>query len=487
VVLFEQGDLASATSSASTKLIHGGLRYLEQYAIHLVREALGEREVLLNIAPHLVQPLRFVLPHHDGLRPRWMLSAGLFLYDHLGGRSILPRSRALDLTRDVAGAPLQARYTRGFEYSDCRVDDARLVILNAVDAAARGALIRPRTRVIGATRRAECWELKVEGPGGAESVPARVVVNAAGPWVGEVLHHVLGSSGAGAVRLVQGSHVVVPKLYGHDRAYIFQNRDRRIEFAIPYQRDFTLIGTTDRDYSGDPAKVAAGDDEVAYLCRAVSDYFRTPVTPDQAVWRYSGVRPLYDDGARKAQNATRDYVLSLDADAGRAPLLSVFGGKVTTYRRLAEAALDHLTEYLDAARAPRWTAGAALPGGNFAPGALNAQVDVFAGQHPFLGRDLAARLVGAYGTRAGHMLAGAASMADLGEHFGAGLTAREVRYLMREEWAATPEDVLWRRSKLGLFVTPGCTAALEDFMARETIEASRHGRSLSPQAGKGSG
>jgi glycerol-3-phosphate dehydrogenase len=459
VVLFEQGDLAHATSSASTKLVHGGLRYLEQYQFRLVREARAEREVLLRIAPHLVTPLRFVLPHHDGLRPPWMLRLGLFLYDHLGGRRSLPASRQVDLTSDPAGAPLKPRYRLGFEYSDCRVDDARLVVLNARDAAERGALIRPRTRVLAAARRADRWVLATTA---GEAVEARIVVNAAGPWVEPVLHGILGSRAPGAIRLVQGSHIVVPKLYDHDRAYIFQNRDRRVDFAIPYRGAFTLIGTTDRDYAGDPAAVAASEEEIAYLCRAVSEYFRAPVRPEAVVWRYSGVRPLYDDRAGRAQEASRDYVIGIDAPAGQAPLLSVFGGKITTYRRLAEAALARLAPFLDAARAPRWTATVPLPGGDEAPEVVRAAL---LRAHPFLDPATAERLAFAYGGRARRVLDGAAAAADLGEDFGAGLSAREVRYLMAEEWAETAEDVLWRRTKLGLFVTPDETARLAAFMA----------------------
>ncbi|HVV94483.1 MAG TPA: glycerol-3-phosphate dehydrogenase [Hyphomicrobiales bacterium] len=461
VVLFEQGDLAHATSSASTKLVHGGLRYLEQYQFRLVREALAEREVLLKIAPHLVRPLSFVLPHHEGLRPPWMLRLGLFLYDHLGGRRSLPPSRALDLTRDVAGRPLQPRYRQGFEYSDCRVDDARLVVLNARDAADRGAVIHPRTRIAAATRHADRWVLATAA---GEEVEARVIVNAAGPWVEPVLHGVLGSRAPGAIRLVQGSHIVVPKLYDHDRAYIFQNRDGRVDFAIPYLGAFTLIGTTDRDYAGDPDKVAASDEEVAYLCRSVSDYFRDPVRPEAVVWRYSGVRPLYDDHAGKAQEASRDYVLGLDAPADKAPLLTVFGGKITTYRRLAEAALVRLAPHLDATRAPRWTARTPLPGGDVSPATVRTAL---LGDHPFLTPALAERLAFAYGSRARVILKGAGKAADLGEDFGAGLSAREVRYLMAEEWAETAEDVLWRRTKLGLFVTADQAARLAAFMAQE--------------------
>ncbi len=340
VLLLEQGDLAGATSSASTKLIHGGLRYLEHYAFRLVREALAEREVLLRAAPHIIQPLRFVLPHHPGLRPRWMIRAGLFLYDHLGGRDILPASRSLDLRRDPAGVPLQPRYTSGFEYSDCWADDARLVALNARDAAARGATIRTRTRCTEARVIDGLWHLTAQD---GSTACARALVNATGPWVSQLLSGALGETAPTRIRMVKGSHIVVPRLFDHDRCYMFQNADGRICFAIPYQDDFTLIGTTDEDYTGDPAEAAISPAEEQYLCAAVSAYLRVPVDPAAICWRYAGVRPLRDDGSSKAQEATRDYVLEVQAPTGSPPLLSVFGGKLTTYRRLAEAALTRLT------------------------------------------------------------------------------------------------------------------------------------------------
>ncbi|MGL4974436.1 MAG: glycerol-3-phosphate dehydrogenase, partial [Bosea sp. (in: a-proteobacteria)] len=348
VVLFEQDDLASATSQWSSKLIHGGLRYLEHYKFRLVREALIEREVLLNIAPHIIWPLRFVLPHHKGLRPAWLLRLGLFLYDNLGGRKILPATRTLDLRSDAAGKPLKAGYATGFEYSDCWVNDARMVVLNAMDAKARGATIHTRTRVVAATRGSDHWTLTTRNidTGEERQTRARIVINAAGPWVASVIGDVLHTHTTSKVRLVQGSHIVVPKLFDHDKPYIFQNADGRIIFAIPYEQDFTLIGTTDQDYHGDPAKVSISDAEVAYLCEAAGEYFTKAITPADVVWRYSGVRPLYDDGASKAQEATRDYVLTLDAGTGQAPLLSVFGGKITTYRKLSEAVMDKLAGHL---------------------------------------------------------------------------------------------------------------------------------------------
>ncbi|MFK8252619.1 glycerol-3-phosphate dehydrogenase [Ancylobacter terrae] len=480
VVLLEQGDLAGATSSASTKLIHGGLRYLEHYEFRLVREALMEREVLWAMAPHIIRPLRFVLPHHAGLRPAWLLRLGLFLYDHLGGRKLLPATRTVDLTQDVTGRPLRADYRRGFEYSDCWVEDSRLVVLNALDAAERGADIRPRSRVVSAERGADHWRLDVENMEGRgrETIRARALVNAAGPWVHEVLSRIVRANEPASVRLVQGSHIVVRKLYDHDRAYIFQNGDGRIVFAIPYEHDFTLIGTTDRDYKGAPHEVAASTEEIAYLCAAASEYFRSPVAPADVVWTYSGVRPLYDDGASKAQEATRDYVLELDdgeAGAPRPALLSVFGGKITTYRRLAEHAIEKLKGHLDAAAKPAWTGGAGLPGGDFGVFDTPRVLAQVLRAHPFLDEALAARLVRAYGTRALRLLDGARSSADLGRVFGADLTEAEVLYLMREEWARTAADVLWRRSKLGLRLRKDEAAALEAFMA-EQIRGGRSAR-----------
>jgi glycerol-3-phosphate dehydrogenase len=465
VVLFEQNDLASGTSSASTKLIHGGLRYLEHYEFRLVREALMEREVLWRLAPHIVWPLRFVLPHHAGLRPSWLLRIGLFLYDHLGGRRLLPPTRSLDLRTNPAGAPLKDGFRRAFEYSDCWVEDSRLVVLNARDAAERGASIRPRTRAASARRDGDGWLVEAQDEDGArESVRAKVLVNAAGPWVGSVLTEVVRLEAPAPVRLVQGSHIVVPRLHEHERCYIFQNADNRIVFAIPYERDFTLIGTTDRDYTGDPAAVAATEDEIAYLCAAAGEYFRTPIAAVDVVWSYSGVRPLYDDGATRAQEATRDYVLHLDAAEGQPALLSIYGGKITTYRRLAEAALEKLSEHLPAGRRPAWTATAPLPGGDFPVQGYEDLVAATLARHPYLPRALAARLVRAYGTKVERLLAGAASTADLGQVFGADLTEAEVRYLMAEEWATRADDVLWRRSKLGLRLSPAETTALDAFM-----------------------
>ena len=467
VFLCEMNDLASGTSWASTKLIHGGLRYLEYYEFRLVREALIEREVLWRIAPHIVSPLRFVLPHHAGLRPAWLLRLGLFLYDHLGGRKLLPPTRTLDLTHDEVGRPLKAgRFTRGFEYSDCAVDDVRLTVLTARDAADRGAVIAPRTRATQIARDGEVWRVTTEDTvsGARNVIEARALVNAAGPWVEEALALDAESRAGASIRLVQGSHIVVPKLYAHDRAYIFQNADGRIVFAIPYRDDFTLIGTTDRDYHGDPARVTATAEEIAYLCAAVSEYLANPVKPNDVVWSYSGVRPLYDDGASEAKAATRDYVLALDVSEG-APLLSIYGGKITTYRRLAEEALEKLSPYLPG-RAARegWTASAPLPGGDLDVSAFPTLAEQLSRDFPFLTAAHANRLAHAYGTRATKMLGGATSMTDLGRSFGATLTAREVDYLMTHEWARTAEDVIWRRSKLGLRMSAAEIAALDAWM-----------------------
>ena len=468
VYLCEKDDLASGTSSWSTKLIHGGLRYLEYYKFRLVREALQEREVLWAIAPHIIHPLRFVLPHHKGLRPAWLLRLGLFLYDHIGGRGRLPATRTLDLTKDVAGLPLKKGDGRlAFEYSDCSVDDARLVVLNARDAAARGAIIRTRSQAVSATRESDGWTVHVRSSAGDETVRARVLVNAAGPWVADVLTKTLGLQAAAKVRQVQGSHIVVRKLYDHDRCYIFQNADNRIIFAIPYRDAFTLIGTTDRDWLGAPDDVKASDEEIDYLCAAASDYFVQPVTRADIVWTYSGVRPLYDDGSSAAQAATRDYVLDVDDAANGAPLLSVFGGKITTYRRLAEHALEKLHGHLGAASglSPGWTARAPLPGGAFPTDGFGALIDGLARDYPFLTRAHAQRLAGAYGLDARELLGTAKTLADLGEDFGATLTAVELRWLCQREWAQTADDVLWRRSKLGLALGADAVARVEAFLA----------------------
>src|SRR6201995_3247054 len=467
VFLCEMNDLASGTSSWSTKLVHGGLRYLEYYEFRLVREALIERELLWRIAPHIIRPLRFVLPHHAGLRPAWLLRLGLFPFDPIGGRHLLPPTRSVDLARDEVGKPLVPnRYTRGFEYSDCFVDDARLVVLTARDAADRGADIRTRTRAVELRQADGIWQVTVENTvsGERSTISARVLVNAGGPWVENVLAVGAGVNARAKVRLVQGSHIVVRKLYDHDRAYMFQNADGRIIFVIPYQDDFTLIGTTDRDYHGDPAKVKATTEEINYLCNAASEYLAKPVKPADVVWTYSGVRPLYDDGASEAKAATRDYVFELDTPGG-APLLSIYGGKITTYRRLAEEALERLAPYLRSAKAREgWTGKSPLPGGNMDVSALPALTAELQRNYPFLTQEHANRLAHAYGTRAAKVLGNAKSLADLGQSFGATLTAAEVSYLMTWEWALSAADVVWRRSKLGLRLSAAEIATIDEWI-----------------------
>lgn len=457
VLLLERGDLAQGTSSASTKLIHGGLRYLEHYEFALVRESLTERERLWAIAPHIVWPLRFVLPHVKGLRPRWLLRLGLFLYDHIGGRRKLPPAQGIDLRRHPAGAPLKEGLVHGYAYSDCWVDDARLVVLNARDAAERGAEVRTRCEVTALRRVSGHWQIAT--PQGTFN--ARVVVNAAGPAVLSLLERA-NEKADYAMRLVRGSHIVVRKLFDHPFAYFFQLPDGRIFFAIPYEQDFTLIGTTDADHTGGPIEASA--EEIAYLCEGASGYFRQPVTPADVVWTYSGVRPLVDDGSGKPEAATRGYRLDLsDPDEG-APLLSVYGGKITTYRHLAEEAVDKLAGRLPAIAGEAWTGGKPLPGGDFpmeGAAALTAQV---ARLYPFLEPGWVLRLVRSYGTDAAAMLGEAKTLADCGRHFGHGLTEREVRWLVEREWACTADDVLWRRSKLGLRFSGGEKAALAEWL-----------------------
>jgi glycerol-3-phosphate dehydrogenase len=465
VVLVEQNDLASGTSSASTKLIHGGLRYLEQWAFRLVREALAEREVLLRAAPHLVRPMRFVLPAAPGPRSPLMMRIGLFLYDHLGARKILPSTRTVDLTHHRYGMPLQRVYRSAFEYSDCWVDDARLVALNAVDAAERGAAIRTRTRCTRAEREAE-WRLILNARGRRDLVTARAVVNATGPWVELVGETVLRVPPRAAVRLVKGSHIVVPRLFDHDAGYILQASDRRVVFALPFERDFTLIGTTDLDFVGDPNVVVPGAEEVRYLCDVVNGFFRHALNPGDVVWSFAGVRSLHDDHEGAAQDATRDYALALDEARGLAPLLTVYGGKITTFRRLAEAALERLAHVLQLGKP--WTAKAPLPGGDFVPARFDSRLEQAQSRWPFLEPGETQRLLRAYGTRLDRVLGNARSRADIGPFFGPELSAAEVRYLMAQEWAETAEDVLWRRTKLGLTLDKAQQEALARFMADQT-------------------
>ncbi|MBU4528314.1 MAG: glycerol-3-phosphate dehydrogenase [Hoeflea sp.] len=469
VCLAEMNDLASGTSSWSSKLIHGGFRYLEYYEFRLVRESLTEREVLLANAAHIIWPMRFVLPHHKDMRPAWLLRLGLFLYDHIGKRKLLPGTKTVDLTSSPVGKPLKPLFSKGFEYSDCWVNDARLVVLNALDAAERGADIRTRTQVVKAERRDGVWEITMldrSGPartaGREQTVRARLIVNAGGPWVDRVLSGAIGRNDAHNVRLVQGSHIVVPKLHDHDRAYIFQNGDGRIIFALPYEEDFTLIGTTDQDYEGDPKDVAITDTEIDYLCAAASEYFAKPVERGEIVWTYSGVRPLYDDGASAAQEATREYVIKPDPGEG-APLLNIFGGKITTYRKLSESMLELIEARLGKKSAP-WTHRAALPGGDFPADGFDAEVARLQAQYPFLAPHQARRYVRHYGTRSRILLGNARSLADLGQDFGHDLFGREVDYLMAQEWAVEAADVIWRRTKRGLRLSQDQVTALETYM-----------------------
>lgn len=459
VLLLEAGDLAGGTSSASTKLIHGGLRYLEHYEFALVREALAERETLWGIAPHVIHPMRFVLPYAKGLRPAWLLRLGLFLYDHIGGRRKLPKTRTVDLARHTAGAPLRSGFSRGFEYSDGWVDDARLVVLNARDAADRGAHVFTRTPVIAARRDSMGWAL--DTPMG--TFHAGALVNAAGPAVLDVLR-LAGEAPDYRMRLVRGSHIVVPKLFDHAYAYFFQLADGRIFFAIPYERDFTLIGTTDVDHQGSLADIRASDEEIAYLCDGVNRYFAKQTTPADVVWSYAGVRPLIDDGSGRPEAATRGYRLELSEPDEGAPLLSVYGGKITTYRHLAEEALDILGERVSALAGAGWTKRETLPGGDFPLDGLPVLASGLRAGRPFLSERDADRIVRAYGTRAVRWLGEATQREELGRDFGAGLSQAEVDYLVAQEWARTAQDVLWRRSKLGLRLDAAQQAALADYL-----------------------
>jgi len=472
VCLVEQDDLASHTSSSSTKLIHGGLRYLEHREFGLVRKALGEREVLLRSAPHIMRPLRFVLPHDPSMRPAWLIRLGLFFYDHLARREVLPGSHGVDLRRSPLGVPLHAHLKRGFVYSDGWVDDARLVVLNAIDAQDKGATVLTRTRCTRAERHQDHWMVSLSGVGDGEpdvrQVRARALVNAAGPWAGRFLQDVAHAQAGEplatrSLRLVKGSHIVVPRQFEHDHAYIFQNPDGRIIFAIPYERDFTLIGTTDQEVTGDPRDARCEADEVAYLCEQASRYLAQPIRPSDVVWTYSGVRPLLDDAAGDPSAVTRDYLLEQDTRA--APLMTVWGGKITTFRQLAEDAADAICRQLPrraGAWGPAWTRAARLPGGDLSAwirvsGRPDEDFEAFLlavrARHPWLPAPLAHRLARAHGARIERVLAGARSMADLGAEVVPGLHEAELRHLQREEWALTAQDVLWRRSKLGLHLS----------------------------------
>ena len=483
VALAEMNDLGSATSSSSTKLLHGGLRYLEYFEFRLVREALREREVLLRAMPHISWPLRFVLPYSPemrfrantpasralglfmpwlrGRRPPWVIRFGLFMYDRLGSRAILPGTEDIDLAAAPEGEPLQAGFRRAFEFSDCWVQDSRLVVLNARDAAERGARIMTRTRVTGADRSKDHWTITARmADGREETFRARCVVNAGGPWVEDISHRVLGTGGPARIRLVGGSHIVTKRLYDHDKCYFLQGSDGRIIFTIPFEGAFTLIGTTDHEHTGSLDSVECSEKEADYLCDFASEYFKRPVARRDVVWSFSGVRPLYDDGTTSPTAATRDYVLSLDADA--APLLNIFGGKITTYRKLAEASLTKLSPIF-ASAGGNWTAGAPLPGGDFPVHGAGDLAASLAARYPFLSDPWAGRMVRTYGTDAFELLGDAATESDLGENFGATVTGRELDWAIRREWVRSAEDFLWRRTKLGLVISE-----------REAIRIGRH-------------
>jgi glycerol-3-phosphate dehydrogenase len=477
VLLAEQDDLASHTSSASTKLIHGGLRYLEEFHFALVRKALIEREVLLRSAPHIMRPLHFIMPYAPHLRPAWMIRAGLFLYDHLAHREHLAASGTVNLRTHIAGTPLKSGYRRGFVYSDGWTDDARLVALNALDARERGALILTRTRCERLTAADGAWHATLAGPGGGIEVTARVAVNATGPWVDQFVSGATPVRTAHRVRLVKGSHIVVPRLFEHRFAYIFQNEDRRIVFAIPYEHDFTLIGTTDVDYRGDPAAVHIDAAELQYLCALANRYFLREITPADVRWSYSGVRPLLQDESRDPMSVTRDYALELDREP--APLLSVFGGKITTYRRLAEDAVNQLLPLLGTDAAP-WTVEAKLPGGDVPEGSFAVFARTVERRYPWLPQRLQLRYAHAYGSRIARLLGSAASLGDLGAEILPGLYEREAEYLCREEFARTAEDILWRRSKLGLHLLGTSSQPLERWLAVNGPASASRGAAPTP-------
>jgi glycerol-3-phosphate dehydrogenase len=482
VLLCEKDDLAAHTSSASTKLIHGGLRYLEYYEFGLVRKALIEREVLLRAAPHIMGPLRFVMPHERSQRPAWMIRAGLLMYDRLARRQLLPASTAIDLRRHPAGKPLQAGFARGFEYSDGWVDDARLVVLNALDAAEHGATVLTRCRCAAVERHTDHWSATLRSTDNRPlAVRARCLVNATGPWAAQFLQTSAQQPATKALRLIKGSHIVVQRLFEHPYAYIFQHPDHRIVFAIPYEGEFTLLGTTDLDYHGNLDSVAIGPDEIDYLCQLANHYFEQQITPADVVWSYSGVRPLVEDSAVAAAAVTRDYRLEFDAAPERAPLLSVFGGKITTCRKLAEEALDQIAPALGN-RHGAWTANACLPGGDlYGPRPANRSVLEFAGyikdlqqQYAWLPAPLVARYARAYGTRIHALLAGRSEPAQMGELLAPGLFAAEVEYLIEHEWAVSGADILWRRSKLGLHLATGIEQRVDEWIAtRGPIATSR--------------
>ncbi|MGS7252634.1 glycerol-3-phosphate dehydrogenase [Pseudomonas anuradhapurensis] len=469
VFLCEKDDLARHTSSASSKLIHGGLRYLEHYEFRLVREALAEREVLLAKAPHIVKPMRFVLPHRPHLRPAWMIRAGLFLYDHLGKRKRLGASRSL---RFGPGYPLKPAITRGFEYADCAVDDARLVVLNAMAAREHGAHVHTRTRCLRAERVDGLWQVHLQhADGSLHSIRARALVNAAGPWVASFIKDDLKLDAPYGIRLIQGSHIIVPRLYEGEHAYILQNEDQRIVFCIPYLERFTLIGTTDREYSGDPAKVAITEQETDYLLKVVNEHFNHQLGRSDIVHTYSGVRPLCNDESDNPSAVTRDYTLALSAGEGQAPLLSVFGGKLTTYRKLAESAMAELKPHFPQMRGS-WTASAPLPGGENMT-SVQALVDAVLARCGWLPVDIAKRWALTYGYRVWQLLDGVHGPEDLGQPLGGGLFGREVEYLCDQEWACDADDILWRRTKLGLFTSASEQQLLKDYLQQRAQKQAR--------------
>ncbi|MCK5424430.1 MAG: glycerol-3-phosphate dehydrogenase [Emcibacter sp.] len=453
VMLVEMDDLASATSSRSTKLIHGGLRYLEYYEFLLVRKALSEREILLHAAPHIIHPMKFILPHEEHLRPKWMIRLGLFLYDHLGMRKTLGGSKQIKLK---AGNPLRSRFTDAFTYFDCWVDDARLVVLNALDAKYHGAEILTQTKFISAQNKGEYWQAEISGD---RKITAKVIINAAGPWVSNIINDGLSLPAHNRLRLVKGSHIIVPKLFEGADSYILQNKDNRIIFAIPYQKDFTLIGTTDVPFEGDPSTVAISEDEINYLCHHINEYFKESLSADDVVSHYAGVRPLYDDATHEASKVTRDFVLALREDGG-APLLSIFGGKITTFRHLAEETLARLEKFFPH-MAEHWTENASLPGGKISDMAEFIQDKQV--EYNGLDKDLCERYAHLYGTRMDDMLRGCGEDAKL---IGPGLYDYEARFLIREEWAITAQDILWRRTKLGLTWSEDQVAQLEEWLSR---------------------
>ena len=468
MLLCEQDDLAAHTSSASTKLIHGGLRYLEDFHFALVRKALLEREVLLNAAPHIMRPLHFVMPHDEHLRPMWMIRAGLFLYDHLAPRKRLAASAEVDLRKHIAGEPLAPRFQKGFVYSDGWTDDARLVVLNALDAQARGATVATRTRCEKLEAADGEWRATLNDGSTTRHIQVRAVVNATGPWVSRFVAESSPVRATHRVRLVKGSHIVVPKLFSHRFAYIFQNADRRIVFAIPYEREFTLIGTTDVEYQGEPQDVRIDAPEIDYLCAIANRYFTRQIAPAQVVWTYSGVRPLVNDEATDPSSVTRDYLLELDRDP--APLLSVFGGKITTFRKLAETAVDRLARELGSNARP-WTKAATLPGGDLPGGSFAVFLRTVERRYPWLPVGLRRRYAQAYGTRIDRVLGAARRLEDLGAELVPQLFEREAEYLLREEFARTAQDILWRRSKLGLHLDGHPLLPLENWLSRQSMPA----------------